>query len=208
MQLCGTLNNFWHCLSLGLEWKLTFSSPVATAEFSKFAGILCATLYLFECKFTGILSATASSFRMWKSSTGIPSPPLALFVVTFLRPTRLHLPGRLALGEWSHHHGYLGHEDLFCTVLCVFFPSFLNVFCSSASLRSILFLSFIVSILAWNVPLVFLIFLMRSLVFPILLLSSIFFFAFITEEGFSYISLLFFVSLHSGGYIFPFILCL
>ena len=28
----------WHCLSLGLEWKLTFSSPVATAEFSKFAG--------------------------------------------------------------------------------------------------------------------------------------------------------------------------
>ena len=30
----------WHCLSLRLEWKLTFSSPVATAEFSKFAGIL------------------------------------------------------------------------------------------------------------------------------------------------------------------------
>ena len=34
-----------HCLSLGLEWKLTFSSPVATAEFSKFAGILSASLY-------------------------------------------------------------------------------------------------------------------------------------------------------------------
>ena len=30
----------WHCLSLGLEWKLTFSSPVATAEFSKFVDIL------------------------------------------------------------------------------------------------------------------------------------------------------------------------
>ena len=28
----------------GLEWKLTFSSPVATAEFSKFAGILSAAL--------------------------------------------------------------------------------------------------------------------------------------------------------------------
>ena len=27
-------------LSLGLEWKLTFSSPVATAEFSRFAGII------------------------------------------------------------------------------------------------------------------------------------------------------------------------
>ena len=29
---------------LGFEWKLTFSSPVATAEFSKFAGILSAAL--------------------------------------------------------------------------------------------------------------------------------------------------------------------
>ena len=40
MQLCGSLSMLWHCLSLGLERKLTFSSPVATAEFSKFAGIL------------------------------------------------------------------------------------------------------------------------------------------------------------------------
>ena len=42
MQLCGRLNILWHYLSLGLEWKLTFSSPVATDEFSKFAGILSA----------------------------------------------------------------------------------------------------------------------------------------------------------------------
>ena len=41
---CGTLNILWHCLYLGLEWKLTFSSPVATAEFSKFAGILSEAL--------------------------------------------------------------------------------------------------------------------------------------------------------------------
>ena len=27
VQLCGSLNILWHCLSLGLEWKLTFSSP-------------------------------------------------------------------------------------------------------------------------------------------------------------------------------------
>ena len=33
------------CLSLGLEWKLTFSSPVATAVFSKFAGIYNAALF-------------------------------------------------------------------------------------------------------------------------------------------------------------------
>ena len=41
---CGSLSILWDCLSLGLEWKLTFSSPVATAEFSKFAGILSAAL--------------------------------------------------------------------------------------------------------------------------------------------------------------------
>ena len=34
------VNILWLCPSLGLEWKLTFSSPVATAEFFKFAGIL------------------------------------------------------------------------------------------------------------------------------------------------------------------------
>ena len=32
MQLYGSLSILWHCLSLGLEWKLTFSSPVATAD--------------------------------------------------------------------------------------------------------------------------------------------------------------------------------
>ena len=41
---CGSLSILWHCLSLGSEWKLTFSSPVATAEFSQFAGILSAAL--------------------------------------------------------------------------------------------------------------------------------------------------------------------
>ena len=62
-----------------------------------------------------------------------------------------------------------------------------------ASVRSIPFLSFTVPIFAWNVPLVSLIFLERSVVFPILLFSSIslhysivffYFFALITEEGF------------------------
>ena len=33
-----------HCPSLGLEWKLPFSIPVATAEFPKFSGILSVAL--------------------------------------------------------------------------------------------------------------------------------------------------------------------
>ena len=47
------------------------------------------------------------------------------------------------------------------------------VLISSASIRSIPFLYFIVPIFAWNVPLVSLIFLNRSLFFPILLFFSI-----------------------------------
>ena len=42
--LACEMSILWHCLSLGLKWKLTFSSPVATAEFCKFAGILSAAL--------------------------------------------------------------------------------------------------------------------------------------------------------------------
>ena len=34
VQLCSILNILWHRPSLELEWKLTFSSPVATSEFS------------------------------------------------------------------------------------------------------------------------------------------------------------------------------
>ena len=79
-------------------------------------------------------------------------------------------PQCLALTEWSHHCGYLGHEDLLCIIAVHSCHLFLI---SSASVRSIPFLSFIVHIFAWNVPLVSLIFLKRSLVFPILLVSSI-----------------------------------
>ena len=69
---------------------------------------------------------TASSFRIWSSSVEIPSSPLVLFVVMLQRLTWFSIPGCLAVGEWSHHCGYLGHEDLF---FCVFLPAFLNIFC-------------------------------------------------------------------------------
>ena len=32
MQLCSGLSTLWHCLSLGLEWKLTFSCSVAECQ--------------------------------------------------------------------------------------------------------------------------------------------------------------------------------
>ena len=77
---------------------------------------------------------------------------------------------------------------------------------SSASVRSIPFLCFIVSIFAWHVPLVSLIYLKGSLAFPILL----FFFIslhWLPRKAFLPL-LLFCGTLHSNGYIFPFLLCL
>ena len=85
---------------------------------------------------------------------------------------------------------------------------YLLVFCllfliSSASVRSIPFLSFIVPIFAWKVPLV------SNFLEAISSLSHfivfLYFFALITEEGFLMSPC---YSLHSDGYIFPFLLCL
>ena len=66
----------------------------------------------------------------------------------------------------------MGHEGLFCTFFSVYSCHLFLIF--SASVRSIPFLSFIEPIFAWNVPWISLIFLKRSLVFPILLFFSIF----------------------------------
>ena len=46
-EMSAIVREFEHSLALpflGIGMKLTFSSPVATAEFSKFAGILSAAL--------------------------------------------------------------------------------------------------------------------------------------------------------------------
>ena len=76
---------------------------------------------------------------------------------------------------------------------------------SSASVRSIPFLSFIEPIFAWHIPLVSLIVLKRSLVFPFYRFPL---FHGIDHEGrLSYLSLLFLGTLHSNGNISPFPLC-
>ena len=76
---------------------------------------------------------------------------------------------------------------------------------SSASVRSMPFLPFIEPTFVWNVPLVSLIFLKRPLIFPILLFSSISLHWSLRKA--LLLSLLFFGTLHSNGYIFPFLLC-
>jgi len=108
-------------------------------------------------------SAFIASFRVWNSSTGILSPLLALFVV-MLPKTQFTLPSRMAL-SWPHHRCYLGHWDFLVYFFCVFLPPLLYLFSSAGSFP---FLSFIMPILAWNVPLIAPLFLKSSLVFSIL----------------------------------------
>jgi len=114
---------------------------------------------------------TASSFRIWNSSTGIPSPPLALFIV-MLPKAHLTLHSRMSGSRWVITPSWLsGSWRSFLYSSSVYSHHLFLI--SSASVRSLPFLSFIEAIFAWNVPLVSLIFLKRSLVFPILLFFSI-----------------------------------
>ena len=59
---------------------------------------------------------------------------------------------------------------IFFVLFCVLLSPLLNIFCFCTSIS---FLSFIVPIFAWNVPLVSIVFLKRSLIFPILLFFAI-----------------------------------
>ena len=120
----------------------------------------------FECS-----TFTASSSRIWNSSTGMPSPPLALFVV-MLSKAHLTSHSRMSGSRSVITPSWLSGSWRFFLYSSSVYSCHLLI--SSASVRSIPFLSFIEPLFAWNVPLVSLIFLKRSLVFPILLFSSIF----------------------------------
>ena len=123
---------------------------------------------------------TASSFRIWNSSAAISSPALALFVVMLLRRAHLTSHSRMFDSRWLTTPSWLsGSLRSFLYSFSVY--SYYLFLISSASVRSLLFLSFIVPIFAWNIPLISLIFLAIST----LSLSVVFlyFFALFIEEG-------------------------
>ena len=141
----------------------------------------CGHCWVFQiCWHTECSTFTASSFRTWNSSVGIPSPPLVLFIV-MLPKAHLTSDSRMSGSGWvitpSSLSGllrsFLYNSSVYSCHLFLI---------SSASVRSIPFLSFIVPIFAWNVPLVSnfleeIAFLSHSIVF-------LYFFALIAEEGF------------------------
>ena len=132
----------------------------------------CAHCWVFQiCWHVECSTFTASSFRTGNSSTGIPSPPLALFIL-MLPKAHLNLHAKMSGFRWVITPPWLSRPWRSFLYSYSMFSCHLFLI-SSASVRSIPFLSFIKPIFAWNVPLVSLIFLKRSLVFPILLFSSI-----------------------------------
>ena len=98
---------------------------------------------------------TASTFRIWNRSTGIPSPPLTLLVV-MLPKAHLMSHSRMSGSRWvipilwlSGSWRYLLYSSsvYFCHLFLI----------SSASVRSLPFLFFFEPIFAWNVLLICLI---------------------------------------------------
>ena len=71
----------------------------------------------------------ASSFRIWNSSAGIPSPPLALFVV-MLPKAHLTSPSRMSGSRWVITPSWLSglSRSFFVQFFCVSLPSLLNIF--------------------------------------------------------------------------------
>ena len=107
----------WQSLALSF-----FGIGMKTALFQS-----CGCCWVFQiCWHIECSTFTASSFRIWNRSPGIPSPPLALFVV-MLSKAHLTSHSRMFGSRWVNHTSpsdYLGREDLFCTVLlCILVTS-------------------------------------------------------------------------------------
>ena len=189
----------WDECNCGVVWAF-FGIGMKTDLFQS-----CGHCWVFQiCWHIECSTFTARSFRIWNSSTGILSPPLALFIV-MLPKAHLTSHFRISGSRWVITPSWLsGSWRSFLYSSSVYSCHLFLI--SSASVGSIPFLSFMVPIFAWNVLLVSLIFLKRSLVFPFCCFPL---FLCIDHWGsLSYLSLLFFGTMHSNGYIFTFLLCL
>ena len=166
----------------------------------------CGHCWVFQiCCHIECSTFTASSFRIWNSSTGIASPPLALFIV-MLPKAHLTSHSRMSGSRWVITPSWLSGS--WRPFMYSYVYSWHLFLICSASVRSIPFLSFIVPIFARNVLLVSLIFLKRSLVFPILLSSSISLHWSLRKAFLSLLEIFFGFSIEMGiSFLFSFAFC-
>ena len=147
-EMSAIVQYFEHSLALPF-----FGTGIKTDLFQS-----CGHYWVFQtCWHIECSTFKMSSFRIWKSSTGIPSPPLPLFIVML---PKAHLTSHFGMSDsrWVITPSWLpGSWRSFLYTSSVYSCHLFLI--SSASVRSIPFLSFIVPIFAWNIPLVSLIFL-------------------------------------------------
>ena len=107
----------------------------------------CGHCWVFQmCWYIECNTFTASSFMIWNSSTGIPSPPLTLFIV-MLSKAQFTSHSRMYGSRWVIIPSWLsGSWSSFWYGSSVYSRHLFLI--SSASVRSIPFLSFIVPIFA------------------------------------------------------------
>ena len=143
-----------------------------------------------------------SSFRIWNSSTGISSPPLALFIVMFPK-AHLTSHSRMSGCRWVITPSWLSGSwrSFFVSFSYLFLPTLLNIFCYVHTISVLYWAHLCMKCSLGNFN-----FLEElSRVFPILLFSSI---SLHWELRKAFLSLLaIFGALHSNRNIFPFLLC-
>ena len=90
----------------------------------------CGTCWVFQiCLHIECSSFTASSFRIWNSSTAIPLPSLALFIVMLLK-AHLISHSRMSVSRWVITPSCLsGSWRSFLYSSFVLLPPFFNIFC-------------------------------------------------------------------------------
>ena len=112
MQLCGSLRILCHCLSLGLEWKLIFSSPAATGLLS-FPNLLAYWLHMntsvLQHHILG-LEIVQRGIRKW-SNFACSFP---VFLIDFL-------------SWWSIHWCKWGIKAPYCYCIAIYFSLSVNI---------------------------------------------------------------------------------
>ena len=91
----------------------------------------CGHGWVFQiCWYIECSTFTASSFRIWNSSTGIPSPPLALFIV-MLSKAHLTSHSRMSGFRWVITPSWLSGSWFPHTVITTLLTTFLMLYITS-----------------------------------------------------------------------------
>ena len=126
---CEMSKTVWNECSCAIVWTffgiVFFEIGMKTDIFQ-----FCGHCWVFQiCWHIQCSILRASSFRIWNSPAGIPSPPLALFIM-MLPNSHSTSHSRISVSRWRITPLQLsGSLRFFLYFFCVFLTSLLNIFC-------------------------------------------------------------------------------